>query len=285
MKTHSEQDHLKYDPATHFRFGDNWQTYSHLITEPRIDQAVVDMKRLLGSDDLLQQTFIDVGSGSGLHSLVALRLGATSVTGFDLDQESVETARQVLSKYAPKGDWRIEQRNVFDGPTVSGQTYDVVYSWGVLHHTGAMWQAIEKTMALVAEEGRFAIAIYRKTPSCNGWRRFKRVYASVPKFLQTALRWPYISLFLLALIVTGRNPLSYVRTYESNRGMNYFTDVHDWLGGYPYESASPEELQSFFEERGFAKELGFTKPTRLWGLFGTGCDEFLFRRIGTAQSE
>jgi 2-polyprenyl-6-hydroxyphenyl methylase/3-demethylubiquinone-9 3-methyltransferase len=281
MNTQSEQDQLKYDPATHFGFGDNWQTYSQLITEPKIEQAVTDMKRLLGSDDLSQQSFIDVGCGSGLHSLVALRLGAGPVAGFDLDIDSVRTARQVLSQFAPDQDWTIEQGNVFEALPNNDHTYDIVYSWGVLHHTGAMWQAIEKSMELVGDQGRFAIAIYRKTPSCNGWRRFKRVYAALPKFFQAALRWPYILLFCLALLVTGRNPLTYIRTYESNRGMDYFTDVHDWLGGYPYESASPEELKIFFEARGFETELEFTKPTRLRGIFGTGCDEFLFRRTKT----
>jgi SAM-dependent methyltransferase len=278
MTSELKQDELKYDPQTHFGFGDNWQTYSRLITSEKIEQAIDDMKRLLGSNDLSGRSFIDVGCGSGLHSLVALRLGATPVIGFDFDPESVETARQVLTHYAPDQDWKVAQRNVFDMPADTGDRFDIVYSWGVLHHTGAMWEAIEKSMALVDDDGRFAIAIYRKTPSCGGWRRFKKVYASLPKFFQGALRWPYISLFCLALLVSGRSPFAYIRTYESNRGMDYYTDVHDWLGGYPYESASPEELKAFFEARGFVTESEFTKPTALKGLFGTGCDEFLFRR-------
>jgi 2-polyprenyl-6-hydroxyphenyl methylase/3-demethylubiquinone-9 3-methyltransferase len=284
MNTRTEKDQLKYDPATHFGFGDNWQTFSQLITEAKIDQAVADMKRLLGTEDLARQSFVDVGCGSGLHSLVALRLSATSVTGFDMDLESVETARQVLSKYAPDRDWQVEKRNVFETFDDDQRKYDVVYSWGVLHHTGAMWQGIEKTMALVADGGRFAIAIYRKTPCCNGWRRFKRVYAGLPAGLQIFLRWPYIFLFCLALLATGRNPFAYIRNYENNRGMDYFTDVHDWLGGFPYESASPDELKMFFEARGYETVSEFTKPTRLWGVFGTGCNEFLFRRVGSSPS-
>lgn len=278
MSPNSNPDDLKYEESTHFRFGENWEAYSRLITEAKIDRAVDDMKRLLGTDDLSGSSFADVGCGSGLHSLVALRLGVTRIFGFDFDPKSVETARELLRSRAGDGAWRIERKSVFDIQPGADDTFDWVYSWGVLHHTGAMWEAIEKTMALVAERGRFAIAIYRKTPSCPQWVRFKRAYSGLPRPLQTVVRGLYITLFCLAYAASGRNPVSYIRTYESNRGMNYFTDVHDWLGGYPYESASPEEIVSFFEARGFTVEQSFVKPTRLKGVFGTGCDEFLFRR-------
>ncbi|NQV19955.1 MAG: class I SAM-dependent methyltransferase [Rhodospirillales bacterium] len=279
MSSSPEPDDLKYDPSTHFRFGENWEAYSRLITDPKIDQAIDDMKRLLGATDLSGSSFVDVGCGSGLHSLVALRLGAAPVAGFDFDTQSVETARALLETRAKGNAWRIEQKNVFDVNPDTDGTFDWVYSWGVLHHTGALWDAIEKAMTLVADKGRFAIAIYRKTPCCRAWARFKRIYAGLPKPVQRLVRGLYIASFCVALAASRRNPFSYIGTYESNRGMDYFTDVHDWLGGYPYESASPAEIESFFEARGFVTERSFVKPTRLKGLFGTGCDEFVFRRI------
>lgn len=279
MTNRVEPEDLKYDPSTHFDFGENWDAYSRLISDRRIVRAIDDMKRLLGTDTLSGRSFVDVGCGSGLHSLVALRLGAAPVAGFDLDPKSVETARRVLDARAPGGDWRVEQKNVFDVTPEADGVFDYVYSWGVLHHTGAMWPAVEKTMTLVAGGGRFAIALYRKTPACAAWGAFKRVYSRSPGWAQTGMRGLYIAAFALALAATGRSPFAYIRAYESNRGMDYFTDVHDWLGGYPYESASPEQVKRFFEAHGFGLEKEFVRPTRMKGLFGTGCDEYLFRRV------
>ena len=162
MNTRTEKDQLKYDPATHFGFGDNWQTFSQLITEAKIDQAVADMKRLLGTEDLARQSFVDVGCGSGLHSLVALRLSATSVTGFDMDLESVETARQVLSKYSPDRAWQVEKRNVFETFDDDQRKYDVVYSWGVLHHTPNTQKAISEVFRVIKPGGEARIMIYHK---------------------------------------------------------------------------------------------------------------------------
>ena len=155
MSGSAKPDDLKYDPSTHFRFGENWEAYSRLITDPKIDQALDDMKRLLGATDLSGSSFVDVGCGSGLHSLVALRLGAAPVAGFDFDAQSVETARALLETRAKGNAWRIEQKNVFDVDPDTDGTFDWVYSWGVLHHTGALWDAIEKAMTLVADKGRF----------------------------------------------------------------------------------------------------------------------------------
>ncbi len=278
MANRTQSDDLKYDSSTHFQFGENWEAFSRLISDQKIDQAVQDMKRLLGVETLSGQSVVDVGCGSGLHSLVALGLGAETVVGFDLDTKSVETARHLLGQRAPGADWRIAQKNVFEVSPETDGVFDWVYSWGVLHHTGAMWQAIENAMTLVADGGHFAIALYRKTPACGFWTRFKRVYAHTPGWAQSVLRGAYITMFALALAATGRSPMTYIRTYENNRGMDYFTDVHDWLGGYPYESASPDEVRTFFEARGFKLENEFVRPTRMKGLFGTGCDEFLFRR-------
>ena len=129
--------------------------------------------------------------------------------------------------------------------------FDVVYSWGVLHHTGAMWEAIRKAAQLVNDDGRFVIAIYQRTPMCGFWHWEKRLYNLVPAFGSRAMRGLYKSLFLAALTLTGRNPVRYVRDYGRTRGMSWTHDVHDWLGGYPYESATAEEIDAAMRPLGF----------------------------------
>jgi len=57
--------------------------------------------------------------------------------------------------------------------------------------------------------------------------------------------------------------------------MNFDTGVHDWLGGYPYEAATADELHDRICTLGFVEERSFRIPTSL-GLFGSGCHEFVF---------
>ncbi len=265
------------DLKTHYRFGENWQRFAEGVSEAQIGFAVGALAKLVG-DDLAGQSFLEIGCGSGIHALAALRLGAASVLAVDIDPQAAETAHFVLSCYAPGKSWTVQTRSVFDIAPGSAQ-YDIVYSWGVLHHTGAMWRAIERGASLVRPGGRLVIAIYRKTPMCRFWRLEKRLYSRGPDWFKGLAEFTLSALLVLGLTLTGRNPASYIRNYPRARGMNFLTDVRDWLGGYPYESASATEVCSAVETLGFACERLFPCSTRI-GLLGVGCDEYVFRRPG-----
>lgn len=250
---------------THFRFGENWRDFSQLIDDPRIRQSDEGVARLLSHSDLRGRTVIDIGCGSGLPALSMLRAGAAHVTCVDIDPDSVATTRRVLSAHAPAQAWSAERGSVFD---LSG-AYDVVYSWGVLHHTGAMWAAVDKAMGLVKPGGLLAIAIYAKTPFCDLWRLEKRVYSRLPAPVQK----------LINLAYTGPRVLARALKLSGGvrRGMDLWHDGHDWLGGYPYESASPEEIHFHLHRAGFEPVRELLAKRRL-GVTGTGCDEYVFRR-------
>lgn len=212
--------------------------------------------------------------------LAALRMGATSVHGIDLDPASVGAARGLLGRNAPDGKWSVEERSVFDLSAVGGR-FDAVYSWGVLHHTGAMWQAIDCAAAMVAPGGLYALALYHWTPFCGLWTVEKRIYAHGPLWLQKAIRGVYKGAYLLALALRGRNPWRYVADYARNRGMRWHNDVHDWLGGYPYELTLPVPVVDHLRPLGFEMERIFENAAGTIGLFGTGCDEFVARRAAS----
>ena len=200
------------------------------------------------------------------------------VRGIDIDPDSVRTAETLLTRHLPGENWMAGQKSVLDlSPECDGY-HDIVYSWGALHHTGDMWRAIEKATALVKPGGLLALAIYRKTPLCGFWRWEKRLYTKSPPALCAAIRLAYKALYIGGLAATGRNPRAYIRAYRSNRGMDWHHDVHDWLGGYPYESASPSEITAFLDRLGFSTVRSFEKRARLWGIFGTHCDEFAAKR-------
>jgi 2-polyprenyl-6-hydroxyphenyl methylase/3-demethylubiquinone-9 3-methyltransferase len=259
---------------TRFAFGENWAAFAEKVTDQRIDAAIEGLRKLFPNGELNGKPFFDIGCGSGLSMLAALRLGASSVKGIDLDIHSVETTRALLTRHAPGLQWSVEQRSVFDlGP----ETYPIVHSWGVLHHTGDMWRAITRVSQAVEPGGLLAIAIYERTKLCGAWAVEKRLYSVSPKPVQWAVRAAFMGAFSLALVRFGRNPIRYIREYQRNRGMRWSNDVHDWLGGYPYESASTAEIKAFAGGIGMSEVRSIPiKPSG--GMFGTGCSEFVFSR-------
>ena len=268
------------DPRTHFAFGRNWLDYAAKIDELKICQATEDLRRLSGGRRLTGKTFLDIGCGSGLHALAALRLGAVRVAGVDIDPESVAAATATVAKFAAGAHADFKVHSVFELTQEEFGSFDVVYSWGVLHHTGDMVAAIEAAARLVSPGGDFYLALYRKTPFCGLWRRVKRWYSNATPQSQRRAMSVYLLLFRAGCWIKGRNFASYVRDYSRQRGMDFYNDVHDWLGGYPYESIAPHACRDLLARAGFTLEREFVQRRRFsYGILGTGCDEYAFRHV------
>jgi predicted RNA methylase len=261
---------------SHFAFGENWSRYSQKIDESRIEQAEQSLLRLVGREAIQGRTFLDIGCGSGLFSLAAVRLGCKQLLAVDLDPKSVETTRRTLSLYAPGGNWEVQNISVFHLDPEKLGTFDTVYSWGVLHHTGARYDAIAKASKMVAPNGMLTLALYAKTPFCGLWRLEKRIYSSSPKWVQKAMETIYIEMVRLRLALKGESLKKRREEYWKQRGMDMYYDTRDWLGGYPYESISPKQAQDYMDKLGFTQIRAFTTPCI--GLLGTGCDEYSFTR-------
>ena len=263
-----------------FGFGNNWLDFARDLSTNQIAEAEKSICNLLRRDSLAGVSFVDIGSGCGLFSLAARRLGAR-VHSFDYDSESVLCTQRVRDLHFP-GDrgWTVERGSVLDRDYLrSLGAFDIVYSWGVLHHTGAMRDALDAASLLVQPNGLFAFALYHRTLMCGLWRLEKRWYAGASPAAQKRIRAVYVTLMRLRIHLTGGDFRSFIENYQSLRGMNFEHDVHDWMGGYPYESILGSEVEALMQRLGFSHVCSMTSPTTI-GFFGSGCDEYLYRRAG-----
>ena len=265
-----------------FSFGRNWQTFLEGFDDERVKIAEASLTDFLGMPDLRGNSFLDVGCGSGLFSYAAFNLGAKRIVSFDLDPFSVECCKYLRARVNNPSHWEVCEGSVLDRGFLSGLgTFDIVYSWGVLHHTGHMWDAIEQSAALVNPGGHYYIAIYNKILARNGstswihpfWLKVKTIYNTYPTLGTYILEPLAMTAYLAIVVARGENPIAHIRDYKSHRGMSWRTDATDWLGGYPYEFATVEEVFKFIKGKFPDFNLVNVKVTS-----GRGLNWFLFKR-------
>ncbi len=259
-----------------FSFGENWQAFLSVLNDDRIKTAETALRRMLGVDSLTGKTFLDIGSGSGICSLAAKRMGAT-VYSFDYDPQSVACTQELKRRYfSDDAHWTISEGSALDKEWLATLgKWDIVYSWGVLHHTGDMWTALNYAGKLVKDGGTLFIAIYNdQGKTSKRWKQVKKRYVQggwlTRKFLFAIYFVHFFWAMFLADLIKHGNMFYRWNKYYEDRGMSRIYDLKDWLGGYPFEVAKPEEIIDFYLQRGFR----LTKLTTCGGALG--CNQFVF---------
>ena len=257
-----------------FSFGKNWNNYLKTLTKKRINIAKKSLKSFLGN--VKNKTFLDIGSGSGLFSFTMYKLGAKEIVSLDVDPFSIQCTIYLREIVKNPKNWIIYQGSILDEKFISKfDKFDIVYSWGVLHHTGKMWEAIINATSLVKKNGLFYIAIYNKTRWSKYWLKIKKLYNLLPYLGKIFMDYTLyvISKFIFPSIML-KNPFKSLKEYQKNRGMDPIIDIKDWLGGYPYEYATFEEIIEFIENLNLNfKLIKYTKTK------STGNNEFLFKKV------
>lgn len=269
------------DDAPRFEFGRNWHDFIQKnFGEDRVEISKKHMLNFLGREILDGLDMIDIGCGSGLHSVAALEAGAKSVHGFDYDPNSVEATKFVQKQSGNLPNWTVEQGSVLDDAYMESlPQYDLVYSWGVLHHTGDVWHAVRNAAGRVKPGGLFYIALYsadvQVDPPPKFWLDVKRKYVSSGMYMRRYMELWYIWRFQInRKIIRIPKILLYAWSYKQMRGMNFMTDIRDWLGGWPMEFVGDQETVDFVEKMGFKLENMVT---------GEANTEFLFVRNHAAK--
>ncbi len=261
-----------------FEFGKNWQAFLSVLDDERIQQAEKSLREYLEADSLEGLTFLDIGSGSGLFSLAARRLGA-EVYSFDYDPQSVECTKELKRRYFNEDNkWIIDQASVLDKEYLERMgNFDIVYSWGVLHHTGAMWEALDNVCCVVKPKGKLFISLYNHQVYWTAFNTMlKRAYNKSPR----TGKWMIGGMFVAFQAIKGlikdilffRNPARRYIDKKKSRGMSMWHDWIDWVGGYPFEVSKPEQIFDFYSKRGFTLQ----KLKTTGG--GHGCNEYVFKK-------
>lgn len=263
-----------------FEFGKNWRSFLARLDAERIDAAEASLCRLLGVRSLAGKRFLDLGCGSGLFSLAAHRLGA-EVVSLDFDPASVACAEALKQRFAStEAGWLIRQGSILDPALMEslGEA-DVVYAWGVLHHTGDLHRAIELAAARTRPTGWLCLAIYNDQGSASRrWLAIKRAYQRLPAPLKPlwvgVIAGGYELKFAAVRLIRCRNPLPCGdwRKKRTDRGMAVWHDWVDWIGGLPFQTATPAAVQQQLAVHGFTL-VKYESVGQGWG-----CNEFVFRK-------
>jgi 2-polyprenyl-3-methyl-5-hydroxy-6-metoxy-1,4-benzoquinol methylase len=272
-----------------FQFGANWLRFSSGLDETQLRIAATSLADRLGDGfgggggtlpigsptNVIR--FLDIGCGSGIFSLAARNLGA-SVVSIDYDPDAIACTSALREKHFP-GDaqWQVTEVSVLDQSAMQALgEFDVVYAWGSLHHTGQMWNAIKQALLRVSPGGVIVLAIYNDQGFLSHlWRGVKRLYCSSAfgRVAVLSIAVPYFyGRSIVGGLARGRSPAATIARYRTTRGMSRYHDIVDWVGGLPFEVASPETVVQFASANGFEQRT--LHPVGR----AHGNNEFVFRR-------
>lgn len=238
-------------------FGFQWQRYARTqLDDENCRESELDFQKKTGftPDQLRGKLVLDVGCGTGRYAEVATRWGAR-VVGIDLS-----AAAEVAARNLHEREFMALQADVFAMPFAL-ESFDYIYSIGVLHHTPDCESAVKALPAYLKPGGSLGVWLYS---SYNKWYRFSDIYRKVttrlsPQTLHSFLKVAVpvingIDSGLRAFPVVGR-PMSgivrYVFPVNRNPQRSWrVLDTFDWYSPKYQSKHTYEQVFQWFEDCG-----------------------------------
>ena len=248
----------------------NWRNYRQTLTDADVRAMQMSLQDWLGTGELQGKGVVDIGSGSGLSATALWKQGVASLLTFDFDPHSVAATEKAAEDCGAPENWNNKHGSILDRDFVAELgSFDIVHSWGVLHHTGNMWEALENAIGLLSPGGRLLISLYAAGPRYPDHlelkQRFNQASDQVKESMIRQRLEPYLAEF-------DCQTIDELRSSRRERGMSIYYDVVDWLGGLPYEVAWSSEVLGFCGARGL-------EPCRVMQRGEGGCSEYLFQSV------
>lgn len=222
-------------------YKDHWTDY------PLDIQGVIPHLRDLFPDGVEGKRVLDGGSGSGMVSLGFAALGA-DVTGVDITPKCVENGIRRAESLGLSCRFLEGDLTRLD----LGETFDIVYSWGVIHHSADARAAFRCLANHLSPDGEMVLAVYLKTRLSGFWNFTRRFYRGSPAPLQTAFRRTG-SVFLNGVdVVKGRLA---GRPRYMMRGTRNEELINDWFGVPQRTFHTYDEVFGWFREAGLEPHL------------------------------
>ncbi|MBN1271496.1 MAG: class I SAM-dependent methyltransferase [Candidatus Aminicenantes bacterium] len=188
---------------------------------------------------------LDAGCGTGIFSIIFANKGAGQVTGIDISEGSLNTARKLSKKFGLKNT-RFEKQDMLALPYES-EFFDIVWAWGTVHHTTDPLRAVNELIRVLKKEGSLLLAVYTRT-------KLTFIHEIIRKTLVRTPRWSWKSLCKILAFFLAPVVFLFKRREKSRKGETLEELIMDWYFVPIRHYYKPEEIKNHLGKKGFIIE-------------------------------
>jgi ubiquinone/menaquinone biosynthesis C-methylase UbiE len=238
---------------------------------PEVEASENHWKIFYSGEEVKGKSVLDAGCGTGIFSIIFATNGAGRVTGIDISEGSLQTARGLKKKFnLENADF--QKQDMLALP-FSDESFDIVWAWGTVHHTTDPFRAITELLRILKPSGSILLAVYKRT-------RLTFLHEIIRKTLLRAPRKTWKGLARVMAFFLSPVIFLFKKREKSRRGEKLEELIIDWYFVPIRHYYKPEEIRGFLEERGLVIE----KYLPASGRFDS-TSNFIFKARKSPQDE